>query len=81
MGFEPLGDGRQWMSVDVTKMPDGDVRLDVLLEQSGERGQRFKSSVTVDAADIGDLSEVSLDRSGRSGGKAYFRDFMIRLNP
>ena len=81
VGFEPLGDGRQWMSVDVTKMPDGDVRLDVLLEQSGERGQRFKSSVTVDAADIGDLSEVSLDRSGRSGGKAYFRDFMIRLNP
>ena len=81
VGFEPLGDGRQWMSIDVTKMADGEVRLDVLLEQSGEGGRRFKSSITVPADDIGDLSEVSLDRSGRTGGKAYFRDFMIRLNP
>ncbi|MEN8774036.1 MAG: hypothetical protein ABF382_10845 [Akkermansiaceae bacterium] len=81
IGFKPLGDGRQWMSIDVTKMPDGDVRLDVLLEESGENGKIFKDSVTVDAGDIGDLSEVSLDRSGRTGGKAYFRDFMIRLNP
>jgi hypothetical protein len=81
IGFEPLGDGRQWMSIDVTKMANGEVRLDVLLEQSGEGGGRFKSSITVPADDIGDLSEVSLDRSGRTGGKAYFRDFMIRLNP
>ncbi len=81
VGFQPLGDGRQWMSVDVTKLPDGDVRLDVLLEQSGKGGKNFKSAITVDADDIGDLSEVSLDRSGRTGGEAYFRDFMIRLNP
>lgn len=80
VGFEPLGDSRQRMSIDVTKMLDGDVRLDVLLEKLGEGGRTFQSSITVDAEDIGDLSEVSLDRSGRSGGKAYFRDFMISLN-
>lgn len=80
VGFEPLGDRRQRMSIDVTKMLDGNVRLDVLLEKLGEGGRTFQSSTTVDAEDIGDLSEVSLDRSGRSGGKAYFRDFMITLN-
>jgi hypothetical protein len=80
VGFEPLGDSRQRMSIDVTKMLDGHVRLDVLLEKLGEGGRTFQSSITVDAEDIGDLSEVSLDRSGRSGGKAYFRDFMISLN-
>ena len=79
VGFAPLGDGRQWMSVDVTTMPDGNVRLDVVFEQSGKGGKKFKSSITVAAEDIGDLSEVSLDRSGRAGGKAYFRDFMICL--
>ena len=79
VGFEPLGDSRQRMSIDVTKMPDGHVRLDVLLEKLGGGGRTFQSSITVDAEEIGDLSEVSLDRSGRSGGKAYFRDFMINL--
>ena len=68
------------MSIDVTKMLDGNVRLDVLLEQLGEGGRTFQSSVTVEAKDIGDLNQISLDRSGRSGGKAYFRDFMITLN-
>lgn len=80
VGFEPLGDSRQRMSIDVTKMLDGNVRLDVLLEQLGEGGRTFQNSVTVEAKDIGDLNEISLDRSGRSGGKAYFRDFMITLN-
>jgi hypothetical protein len=79
VGFEPLGDSRQRMSIDVTKMLDGHVRLDVLLEKLGGGGRTFQSSITVDAEEIGDLSEVSLDRSGRSGGKAYFRDFMINL--
>ena len=68
------------MSIDVTKMLDGNVRLDVLLEQLGEGGRTFQNSVTVEAKDIGDLNEISLDRSWRSGGKAYFRDFMITLN-
>ena len=56
------------------------MRLYVLLEQLGEGGRAFQNSVTVEAKDIGDLNEISLDRSGRSGGKAYFRDFMITLN-
>ena len=40
---------------------------------------RFETSVIVEADQIGELDEVSLDRSGRVGGSAYFDDFTVRI--
>lgn len=81
IGFEPGGELLHWMSVKVTKLPDDQVRLDVVLLRGDKEGQRFELSTTCTSEDIGDLDRVSFDRSGRSGGEAYFRDLMIKLAP
>ena len=79
IGFMPGGEALQWMLVKVRRLEGGKVRLDVTLEEGGKGEGRFQSSITVDAEDIGDLDQVSLDRSGRTGGEATFADFTVRI--
>jgi hypothetical protein len=67
------------MSVKVRRLPDNKVSLEVVLEQGGKKEGRFETSVIVEADQIGELDEVSLDRSGRVGGSAYFDDFTVRI--
>ena len=79
VGFTPGEDAAQWMAVKVQRLPGNKVRLEVILEEGGKKEGRFETSVIVDADQIGELSEVSLDRSGRTGGSASFSDFMVKL--
>ncbi len=79
VGFTPGEEEAQWMSVKVQRLPGDKVRLEVILEEGGKKEGRFETSVIVTADQIGELSEVSLDRSGRTGGSASFSDFMVKL--
>jgi len=79
VGFTPKEEVPQWMSVKVRRLPDNKVSLEVVLEQGGKKEGRFETSVIVEADQIGELDEVSLDRSGRVGGSAYFDDFTVRI--
>lgn len=79
VGFTPGEEVPQWMSVKVRRLPDNKVSLEVVLEQGGKKEGRFETSIIVEADQIGELDEVSLDRSGRVGGSAYFDDFTVRI--
>lgn len=79
MGFTPVADSMQWMEVRVQRLNDGRVELVATVDEGPTGDGRFEQSLTVDAKVIGDLSRVSLDRSGRVGGDAMFDDFTLDL--
>ncbi|MGC6567983.1 MAG: hypothetical protein ACON38_20515 [Akkermansiaceae bacterium] len=79
MGFDPKPEVMQWMSVKVSHLADERVLLKVVVEEGGDGNGRFEIEKIVSKEDIGDLSEVSLVRSGRTGSSALFQDFEIKL--
>ncbi|MDE0827509.1 MAG: hypothetical protein OSA48_11990 [Akkermansiaceae bacterium] len=79
MGFTPSSDTMQWMSVDVHRLANDKVKLEVTVEQGESGPGRFQRSLIVDAKAIGDLTRISLDRSGRTGGAAIFDDLTVDL--
>lgn len=79
VGFTPGEETPQWMTVRVQRLPDEKVQLEVTLEEDGKKGGRFETLVIVDADQVGELNSVSLDRSGRTGGSAYFGNFTVKL--
>ncbi|MFT6863882.1 MAG: hypothetical protein ACJAVK_002444 [Akkermansiaceae bacterium] len=79
VGFTPGEKALQWMSVGVERLADGAVRLGVTLEEGGKGKGRFETSVTLTEGQMGDLNQISLDRSGRTGGDAFFDDLLIKI--
>jgi len=78
MGFTPKSHALYHMRVETERVANHRVKLSV--EIHGEE-KSFRTSREFDASDIGPLKEVSLDRSGRVGGDAIFRDLMVQLAP
>ena len=79
VGFTPGEKALQWMSVGVQRLADGEISLDVTLEEGGKGKGHFEISVTLTKEQIGDLNQISLDRSGRTGGDAFFDDLLIKI--
>lgn len=80
MDFTPSTESMQGMELNVRQRADGVVAIRVLIEQQGDQSGRFEFSINLDAETIGPLDQISLDRSGRTGGDAWFDDFTIDLN-
>lgn len=78
MGFTPGTGKPQQIRVSVLRQGDESVRLSVVVRQEGS--EPFEQTTTIAADSIGPLTEVSLDRSGRSGGDARFSELMIELD-
>lgn len=74
MGFNPQVDKLVLMSIEVKRLAQGNVSLDVTVNSSGHS---FQKSAIIKAADIGKLETIGLDRSGRSGGDGLFDDFIV----
>jgi hypothetical protein len=81
MNFTPAGGVLHEMIVDVTEKSDGTVTLDVRIVDGAQPAREFRRSVQVKAVDIGVISRVALERSGRSGGAGLFGSLTIRQRP
>ena len=92
MPFTPAAGVLNDMTIDVTQLQGGDVRLDVTVRDgsagaaaagaAGAAGRTFTRSLTCRADDIGPVRRVALERNGRTGGAALFGKFSIRaLSP
>ena len=79
MGFTPKGGEMQWMSVKVSRLIDGRVQLVAIVGEGRKREEHFERKIIVSKDDIGNLSEISLLRSGRIGAAARFQNFEISL--
>ncbi|MGB1128655.1 MAG: hypothetical protein ACPG4K_01295 [Haloferula sp.] len=79
MGFTPSVTEMQHMRVKVRRLENGSVELVVRVEQEGE--EAFERTTTVSSTEIGELDQVSLDRSGRTGGDAHFDEFVVEFRP
>ncbi len=76
MGFTPPTDKLLPMSIEVKRLQNGDVKLDVRITSGNDT---FRASQTLKYAAIGKLESIGLDRSGRTGGDAMFDDFVVDL--
>jgi hypothetical protein len=78
MNFTPAAGVLHELTIKVIENRDDTVTLDVRITESGPRGRTFQRTVQIKAADIGPLSRVGLERSGRTGGAALFGALSIR---
>lgn len=74
MGFTPQAGELLRMSMGAERQPSGDVKLEVTVISNKKT---FGAVQVVTAAVIGDLSLISLDRSGQRGGDALFDDLVV----
>lgn len=72
--FTPRGGTLHDMTIDVQRREDGVVRLSVRV---ADRANTFTRACTIEAADIGPVRRIGLERSGRNGGAALFGSFEI----
>lgn len=79
MGFNPDGDPLEHMTIEVRRLDNGKVSLTATVQSGGKKPVTFTKNVEATAKQIGPLSQISLDRSGRTGGSASFSDFSVIL--
>lgn len=80
LGFTPDGDPPESMKIEVRRLPAGKTSLTVTITQGGESPKVFKKELVVANDVIGPLNQISLDRSGRRGGEAFFSDLQVTLH-
>jgi hypothetical protein len=79
MGFTPDTRNLATMGMEVKRLPDGDVELQVTVIPEGKKDRRFTTQIKVSAAMIGELDTIGLDRSGRKGGDALFDNLVVEI--
>lgn len=77
MGFTPATDRPQQVQIDVARHADETVELQVTISQEGDAPYRRQHQFTTDQ--IGQIRQLGLDRSGRTGGSALFHDVVVEL--
>lgn len=76
LGFDPPAEKMLSMGIDVIRLANGAVKLDVLVANGTDS---FRASKTLRADVIGKLDSVGLNRSGAAGGDGIFDDLVLDL--
>ena len=79
MGYTPATNQLHRIKITVKQLANGRVQLNTTINSPDNKS--FEKSIDVSKEDIGPLNQISLDRSGNSGGNAYFDDFRVLLEP
>lgn len=79
MGYTPAPNKLHCIKVTAQHMKNSKVQLKAVV--SSPNNKPFETSIELDQEDTGEFNQISLDRSGRSGGNVYFDDFRVQLNP
>ena len=77
MPFTPIAGTLYKMRVTVEPQEDKRVLLKVSVTNSHNPQQKYSHALMADAEDIGPLTRVAIERSGRTGGAALFGSLMI----
>lgn len=77
MPFTPLAGVLHNMQVRVTPQKEGRVLLETSITNPNAPKQTYVKKFLADKTDIGPLTQVRIERSGRSGGDALFGSFSI----
>ena len=78
-GYTPAPNMLHRIEVTAQHMKNGKVHLNAVVISPNKK--RFETSIELDQEDIGEFNQISLDRSGRSGGDVYFDDFRVEIKP
>jgi hypothetical protein len=78
MGFTPATGGTCDMRIHVQRLDANRVQLRVEVRQEQNI---FRTTQVFLEREIGPLDQISLDRSGREGGDAIFRDLIVQFAP
>lgn len=79
MGYTPAPDKMHRIKVTAQRLQNSKVQLSVLVNSPNNKP--FKHSIDLDQKDIGAFNQISLDRSGRTGGNVFFDDLWIQIRP
>lgn len=79
MAFTPDTKSLATMGIEVKRLPDGDVELQVTVIPEGKKDRKFTTRIEVSAAMIGKIDSIGLDRSGRVGGDALFDNLVVEI--
>ena len=79
MGYTPAPNMLHRIEVTAQFMKNGKVHLNAVV--SSPNNKPFETSIELDQEDIGEFNQISLDRSGRSGGNVHFDDFRVEIKP
>ena len=60
-------------------MTNGKVQLTAVV--SSPNNKPFETTIELDQQDIGEFNQISLDRSGRTGGNLFFDDLRVQIKP
>lgn len=77
MPFTPSADVFHKMRVIVEPQPDNRVLLKAIITNGQNPSEKYLNTFMAEAADIGPLTRVGIERSGRAGGDALFRSLTI----
>lgn len=79
MGFMPKLGELYRMDLLVTRLPMEKVGIRAIVLSPD--GRSFESYTEVDADDAGPMDQISLERSGKGGGDAWFDELQVVLSP
>jgi hypothetical protein len=79
MGYTPAPKQLHRIKVTAQRMKNGKVYLKAVVSSTNKKP--FETSIELDQEDVGEFNQISLDRSGRSGGNVYFDDFRVQIEP
>ncbi len=77
MGYTPSINQLHHFQLTAKHIENEKVKLSIIIKSKNKK--RFEKNIILNKNDIGDFSQISLDRSGKEGGDAFFDNLRIQI--